>query len=450
MLNSEVTKSRSGLVRNLVFFLLSWFCIFSAYGALELLQSSLNRNNGLGVYSMGILYFMKAFSSLFGPLIVTKLTPKWTLFLGYLCHTLFIMCNFYPKWFTMIPASSLLGLVTGPLWICCGIYTTVLAVDYADVTRQEKDKILSVFNGVQGFVISTAIIAGNGVSAGVLKYATFDDSASTMSDVVTTQHINGSQLLINYEQMSHALVFTTETVDSTNFSSNYSITTQFATRSEYFCGPEYCPDAHFQADGEDADSKRPDDRTVYLLLVALGIFNICGVLLLLFGLQNIPAEDFTNIEDRSTEKGVCKKTARYIKLFFNWKHILLIPTICYLYLPLTVNNSSFNVAYVTCTESIGLIGITAMTAGVSMAITNYISGMLGRCVHRHYLFLIGFIVLLCAYGILLLWDAVASTAMLFVVSVLYGCASGFNMPQFSGKLINFIVVNGIMVMKAMK
>ena len=430
MLNTNVTKTRAGLRRNLVFFLMSWFCIFSAYGALELLQSSLHQTNGLGVYSIGILYGMKAFSSLFGPLIVTSLTPKWTLFSGYLCHTVFIACNFYPKWFTMIPASSVLGLVTGPLWICCGVYTTVLAVDYAQVTCQNKEKILSKFNGLQSFVISMSVIAGNSASSLVLKYVTFDDHVTTVSN---SQWTNASHYDFGVYTLNDSFAFTSETVDASTDFDNVSVTTSLPTDPLYFCGPMYCPGDHFNADTEHDELERPDDRTVFLLLTVLGVFNVCGLLLLLFGVQNIPAKDFINIEDKSKQTGTCNKLGRYIKLFFNWKYLLLIPSICYIYMPITLNNSSFNAAYVTCTRGIGLIGVTAMTTGIAMAVTNYASGMLGQCVHRHYMFLTAFIALLCIYGIMLLWDALASTAMLFIVSALYGCASGLNLPQFSGE-----------------
>ena len=448
-LNTYVKPTKYGAIRNMTFFLLSWFFVFGAYGALELLQSSLNTKNGLGVYSISILYGTKAFSSLFGPLIVTSLTPKWTLVVGYLCHTFFILCNFYPKWFTMIPASIILGLATGPLWICCGVYTTVLGVYYSDATGKSKDAALSKFNGIQGFVISLSVIIGNVVSSSVLKYVTFDDDVETSLSNIHVNGVNKSDVINIFNKLLNS------NLTYTNFNQNLTshVTDDFLKSIEEIttvlpgenqteapivpgslCGTMYCPEDHF--DDSESDSfqeNMPDERTVYMLLCILGIFNLCGIILILFGLQNIRTQDVMADDDSKQKPTKCQKLVRYMKLFFNLKFILLIPSITYLFVVIAINNSTFTRAYVTCTVGIDMIGYIAMITGISMAIMNYVSGLLGQCLHRNYLFAFGFLAMLGVYGIMMLWDAFSHTYMLVIASALFGVAGGLNMSQFSGR-----------------
>lgn len=63
-----------------------------------------------------------------GAAVVTYVTPKWSLVLGFLCHLTYILANLYPSPFTLLPSAVLLGLATGPLWICFGLYITVLSL----------------------------------------------------------------------------------------------------------------------------------------------------------------------------------------------------------------------------------------------------------------------------------------------------------------------------------
>ena len=444
-------------MRNFGIFLLSFFCIFAPYTALELLQSSLNRSDGLGVYSLSILYALKALSSLFGPLIVRGLTPKWTLLLAYLCHTIFIASNFYPKWYSMLPAGILLGIATGPLWICSGIYTTVLGVYYSKAKVETNIiRVQSKFHGLHSLAMSFAMICGNIVSSVVLKFVSssgtsFPNSGGIEYSNNTSMGYNtsASEIRSNVNSLNED-VFTTELHVSSEESSTVSndiIDPIFKDDKLDICGPYYCPSSHKQEMNDTGGSDvfvRPDDVSVYTLLSIMLACNLCGVLLLLFGLQNIPAEALENKEDNSkilrqkhgnSKPGCCKGLANYFKRFFHWKYIALIPSISYIYLALAINNSSFYAAYVTCSQGIASVGILAMTAGISIAVVNYVSGLLGQYVHRNVLFLVAFMAYLGMYGVMLLWDSFSGRITLYIISAMFGVGVGINMPQFSGKFL---------------
>ena len=74
------------------------------------LQSSLNRDEGLGLASLCVIYVALVLSCMFvPPFMIGRLGCKWALALSMTCYVLYTVANFYPSWYTLMPASFLLG-----------------------------------------------------------------------------------------------------------------------------------------------------------------------------------------------------------------------------------------------------------------------------------------------------------------------------------------------------
>ena len=81
--------------------------------------------DGLGTYSLSIIYAALIVSSQFTPSLVIKYAgAKWTMVGCMLCYTLYIGAQFYPTFYTLLPAAAILGTAAAPLWIAKCDYLT--------------------------------------------------------------------------------------------------------------------------------------------------------------------------------------------------------------------------------------------------------------------------------------------------------------------------------------
>eukprot|EP00249_Psilotum_nudum_P012408 c23767_g1_i1 orf=290-1702(-) len=136
--------------RNLRDLYLLCFCfllVFLAYGATQNLESSLNADQGLGSTSLGVLYLSFTVAALLAPWLVLSMGSKNALLLGLSGYWLFMISNFWPTWYTMIPASVYLGFTASLLWVAEGSYITVAAKNYALVCNLPEDSVIGNFNG---------------------------------------------------------------------------------------------------------------------------------------------------------------------------------------------------------------------------------------------------------------------------------------------------------------
>ena len=179
-----VSHTRRSILLNLLIFFVIWLLTNSTYSSLEVLQSSINAN--LGITTISILYATKAISSLLGPFIVNHLSPKWTLVIGMCLQMMYISANYYPEWYSMYLAGALMGFAIDPMWVCFGLYTTVLGVYYATVTQQNQTGVLNKFNGFVGIATPLAMIVGNFRTSLVFTYISFDDDSIDVGNSTLT------------------------------------------------------------------------------------------------------------------------------------------------------------------------------------------------------------------------------------------------------------------------
>ena len=168
--------------RNLYAVSLSFMFTFAAFYGLQGLQSSLNEQ--IGVTSLSVTY---GFYFLFGfvsTAIVRLLNTKYTLFLGYLLYTVYTLTNFYPRFYTLIPVSILVGSGTAPIWTGISTHLGITALRFAvspNVT-ESFDSIITKFTGISFFALQMSQIIGNIVSSLVLfPYSSFMNGSQTFT-----------------------------------------------------------------------------------------------------------------------------------------------------------------------------------------------------------------------------------------------------------------------------
>ena len=101
---------KKSIIKNLLIVSSAFLLLFTAFQSLSNLQSSLNKDEGLGLASLSVIYAALIVSCMFvPPLVINKLGCKWTIAASMVCYCTYTIANFYSSWYTLIPASLLLG-----------------------------------------------------------------------------------------------------------------------------------------------------------------------------------------------------------------------------------------------------------------------------------------------------------------------------------------------------
>uniref|UniRef100_F7I3W6 Protein unc-93 homolog A n=1 Tax=Callithrix jacchus TaxID=9483 RepID=F7I3W6_CALJA len=179
-------------LRNVLVVSFGFLFLFTAYGGLQSLQSSLYSEEGLGVTALSTLYGGMLLSSMFlPPLLIQRLGCKGTILLSMCGYVAFSVGNFFASWYTLIPTSILLGLGAAPLWSAQCTYLTIMGNTRAEKAgKRGQDGVTQCFgifflifqsSGVWGNLISSLVLGqtpsqGSGVLA-VLMVAAFLEPA---------------------------------------------------------------------------------------------------------------------------------------------------------------------------------------------------------------------------------------------------------------------------------
>ena len=165
----ELLQNRWKCRRNLVVLTISFILVFTAFRAIQNLQSSLNAQGRLGVIAMGCVHATMFLTCLFAPVLINKLTAKWTIVLGLLFYLFWIAANFYPHFYTLIPTSIGVGFGQSLAWGAQVTYINKMAADYAHLSKEVTQHELYKFNGVFLAFFQTSHIWGNLVSSLMLS-----------------------------------------------------------------------------------------------------------------------------------------------------------------------------------------------------------------------------------------------------------------------------------------
>ena len=155
--------------KNLLGASISFFACFSAYTSLLTLQSSLNSDEGLGLASLIILSGVFSVGVFFSPTLLSVLGTKYSIICGYITILIYILSNYYPSWYTLVPGSVIVGFGAGSL-IWTGAYSHInsVAVKSAMAVKEDSKYLISLFTGVFTIFYKAAYLPGNIISSIIL------------------------------------------------------------------------------------------------------------------------------------------------------------------------------------------------------------------------------------------------------------------------------------------
>ncbi|KAF2353759.1 Ion channel regulatory protein UNC-93 [Trinorchestia longiramus] len=165
----ETTKSmKLGIMKNIIMISVAFTFLFTAYNAMANLQSSINED--LGTTSLAVLYGALVVSCAFvPPLLISKLKVKHTIAFCMLGYSAYMLAQFYPEYYTMIPGAILLGLGAAPMWSAKCTYLTEVGRIYAELTNQDTEVVVTRMFGIFFLFFQSTQVWGNLISSSVLS-----------------------------------------------------------------------------------------------------------------------------------------------------------------------------------------------------------------------------------------------------------------------------------------
>lgn len=112
----KMHRIRNNYFKNLIVLSVGFMLVFTAFSSLRNLQSSINHDNGLGLMSLSVMYAAYLLGCLLAPMVIQHCRPKKAIVLALIPVILFTLANFYPSYYTLIPASALVGFGNANIW----------------------------------------------------------------------------------------------------------------------------------------------------------------------------------------------------------------------------------------------------------------------------------------------------------------------------------------------
>ncbi|XP_078611884.1 protein unc-93 homolog A-like [Branchiostoma floridae x Branchiostoma japonicum] len=326
---------------------------FTAFGAIQNLQSTLNSEAGLGVVSLSCVYASMVLSCLYAPFFIHKVgSCKWTIVVCFFGHILYTGSNFYPSWYTLIPSSVLFGAISGPLSGTAKItYLTSSAVEYAKLLQHDSvEGDIAMFNGVFYFLNDLSGIIGNLISS---------------------------------------LVFSAGTQD--------------IGKGDVFCG---AMDSHYVTNSNTTNSTGlPDDKQhVIARYTLLGVFLVCNILAALVAGLCLDKEA-NNKELSSAEPiQVSQQLLRTVRVFKDIDYVLLMPLLVIAGMSEAIVSGDINKSYVSCVLGIQMVGYVMICYSLASTVSSPLIGHLNKYVGARSLILAAVVANAVLLIYMLLWQ----------------------------------------------
>ena len=284
----ESRKQGRRAVEDLVVVSLAYWLLYAAFVPTGMLQSSLNSESGLGVASLSVAPSVSIFTTLLAEKIIQTITPKWAIVYGIFSQIVYISANFYPTWWTMVPAAVVLGTGGGIHWVASGHAVTAIAKQYSQAKGADYNHITSLFQGL--FFAGYAL---GGTTGGVIASLILHSSGELEAENSWNQTFLEKNLEQNGSQFSSMAIFANETLRT--------------------CGIEGCP---WNFDPETI--KAPKHIVQFLFAIFLA-FDVFSMLLVATRLSRFP------IDNGGTPTKVFGTIKSTLKGAVDFKLLLLLP-----------------------------------------------------------------------------------------------------------------------------
>ncbi|XP_014214880.1 UNC93-like protein [Copidosoma floridanum] len=369
------------IMKNILMIGFAFMLQFTAFMGASNLQSSVNADQSLGTFTLAAIYGSLIFSNIFLPvLIISWLGCKWTIAVAFVAYMPFIAAQFWPRFYTMIPAGLAVGLGGGPLWCAQCTYFTVASEAYASISELSADVLVTRFFGLFFMFYQMAQVWGNLISSAVMSYGLEPKEATVNA---TAENINGSLALV-----------------------------------AELCGANFYGVA--SASEENPNLEPPPPERIQLIA---GIYLCCMLLaslIVALGVDSLARYDRGRKGSASGKSGL-KLLAVTLELLGERSQQLILPITIFIGAEQAFLFADYNAAFVSCAWGISKIGYVMICFGVVNAIAAPAIGSIVKVTGRMPVMLFAFCLHLGILVALILWRPQAQQGWIFfLVSGLWG------------------------------
>ncbi|XP_035379843.1 protein unc-93 homolog A-like [Electrophorus electricus] len=355
--------------KNILVVPFGFLSLFTAYGGLQSLQSSLNAEEGMGVISLSVVYGSIILSSMFlPPIMIKNLGCKWTIFISMACYISYSFGNLFPGWAALITTSVLLGLGGSPLWSAKCSYLTISGNIQAEKDKKGQD-IINQYFGIFFLIFQSSAVWGN-----------------LMSSLI-------------FQQDSNIGDISEETLQ--------------------YCGAALCNE-NFTTVG---NFTRPEQHLVNILLgcyIGVGVLAMVLIGVFLDNIDGIMARDFRRNRGNHS---FCSTFLATFRLLQGKRLIMLIPLTMYSGFEQSFLSGEYTKNYVICAMGIHYVGFVMICFGAVNALSSYAFGRLSQYTGRIALFCFAALInLSCAIALLFWKPHPDQLPVFFVFPALWGMA----------------------------
>lgn len=376
-------SERWRIIRNILAISCAFMVNFTAFMGASNLQSSVNADQSLGTFTLSAIYGSLLFSNIFLPaLVISWLGCKWTMSVSILAYMPFIAAQFYPKFYTMIPAGLSVGLGGGPLWCAKCTYLTVVAEAYSTVSDIAANVLVTRFFGLFFMFYQMAQVWGNLISSAVLSYG--------IEPVTENVTLNNSIVAGK-------------------------------------CGANFCGASDIE--DQNPNLQRPPVERIYLIS---GIYLGCMILASLIIAFGVDSLSRYNRSRASTVKGTSgfKLLAVTLKLLKEKNQLLILPIILFIGAEQAFLFADYNASFVSCAWGISNIGYVMICFGVTNAVAALATGSIVKLTGRKPVMFFAFCLHLSLFIFMLRWKPTPEQGIVFfVVSGLWGVCDSIWLVQ---------------------
>lgn len=395
---AEITEKKTAL-RNYITIWFICFLQFAGYGAVLVLQSSINIERGTGVWSLMATYVGGSlFNLFFTPTMIRKLGARKTLLISQATYLCYIIANFFPEPYILIPAGALVGIGEACFWPTAILFVMHFAKVYAG--RKPAASFVTQFLGLIFSGLSLSAILGN-----ILSWAILYGGKTKSSDDI----------------------YSNTTVD----------------RDVSMCGKNDCQNPNITE--LTIEQYEPDNMfTFYFTIGAMCTFVMISFLISLFSLPEIdPRREYSPVSDKPMsekpkvndnekrdnpgfqEFSTCSTIKGTLCHLVTLKQLLLTPYALYCGLHLAFGFSEITRAYVSCLKGVDQVGLFILTASIFNGITSPIVAGVSAKYGRNIPMTIGYFLDVGQYIFLLYWvPTLDNSWIVFFIAAVYGMVDG--------------------------
>nr|XP_046149196.1 protein unc-93 homolog A-like [Oncorhynchus gorbuscha] len=317
-------------MKNVLVVSIGFLSLFTAYGGLQSLQSSLNAEDGMGVTSLSVIYASIILSSMFlTPTLIKNLGCKWTIVVGMGCYVTYSIGNLYPGWYTLIPTSVILGMGGSPLWSAKCTLLTICGNLQAPKENKAAADVINKYFGIFFLIFQSSAVWGNLMSS---------------------------------------LIFGSDT-DIPDISEE----------DLQYCGAGVCIDINVNS-----TTKRPAQELVWTLVgcyIGVGVLAMIIVAVFLDNIDRDQAQEF-----RGNREPFWSTFLATFTLLKDKRLIILIPLSMYSGFEQSFLSGEYTKNYVTCSLGIHYVGYAMICFGATNSLCSFMFGRLAEYTGRAPLF----------------------------------------------------------------